>query len=168
MRWRRASDCSLISGLRCDASCLYFGVEASAERLAMVGGLHELGRVGRQVAAAVVIFALMLQSVVSAATTGPTANTATDPGWVAFELCHHNGSADDGGNSSAPAGAPENSDAHCIFCLAGASYALEPPLPSAAFYIIIIAIVPWSFTVWRLPALTVDASARPRGPPPTA
>jgi Protein of unknown function (DUF2946) len=135
----------------------------------MVGGLHELGRVGRQLAAAVVIFALMLQSVVSAATTGPTAaNTATDPGWVAFELCHHNGSADDGGNASAPAGAPENSEAHCIFCLAGASYALQAPLPSVAFQIIVIGIVPWTFTVWRLPALTVDASARPRGPPPTA
>jgi hypothetical protein len=134
----------------------------------MVGGVHGLGRVGRQVAAAVVIFALMLQSVALAATTGPTANTATDPGWVAFELCHHNGSADDGSDASAPAGAPENSDAHCIFCLAGASYALQAPLPSAAFHIVIIAIVPWTFTVWLLPALTVDASARPRGPPPTA
>ena len=125
-------------------------------------------RVGRQLAAAVVIFALILQSVAVAAATGPTTNTATDPGWVAFELCHHSGSADDGGNASAPAGAPENSDAHCIFCLAGASYALQAPLPSVAFHIIIIAIVPWTFTVWRLPAITVDASARPRGPPPTA
>jgi Protein of unknown function (DUF2946) len=134
----------------------------------MVGGLHGLGRVGRQVAAAVVIFALILQSVALATTTGPTANTATDPGWVAFELCHHNGSADDGGNASAPADAPENSDAHCIFCLAGASYALQAALPSAAFHIITITIAPWVFTVWLLPALTVDASARPRGPPPTA
>jgi hypothetical protein len=123
--------------------------------------------VRRQLAAAVVIFALMLQSVAITATTGPTTNTATDPGWVAFELCHHNGSVDDG-DASAPAGTPENSDAHCIFCLSGASYALQAPLPSAAFHIIIIAIVPWTFTAWRLPALTVDASARPRGQPPTA
>jgi hypothetical protein len=134
----------------------------------MVGRLHGLGRAGRQLAAAVVIFALMLQSVVSAATTGPTANTAIDPGWIAFELCHNNGSGDDGGNVATPAGAPENSDAHCIFCLAGASYALQPPLPSAAFHFITIAIVPWTFTAWRLPALTINASARPRGPPSTA
>jgi hypothetical protein len=134
----------------------------------MVAGVHGLGRVGRQLAAAIVIFALILQSVALAATTGPTTNTATDPGWAAFELCHHNSSADDDGNASTPAGAPENSDAHCIFCLAGASYALQAPLPSVAFHIIIIAIVPWTFTVWRLPAITVDASARPRGPPPTA
>jgi hypothetical protein len=133
----------------------------------MVGGVHGLGRVGRQLAAAVVIFALMLQSVAITATTSPTANTAADPGWVAFELCHHNGSVDDG-NASAPAGTPENSDPHCIFCLAGPSYALQAPVPSVAFHIIIIAIVPWTFTVWRLPALTVDGSARARGPPPTA
>jgi Protein of unknown function (DUF2946) len=134
----------------------------------MVGGLHGLGRVGRQLAAVAVIFALILQSVALAASTGPTANTATDPGWIAFELCHHNGSGDDGGNASAPADAPENSDAHCIFCLAGASYALQAPLPNVAFHIITITIAPWIFTVWRLPALTVDASARPRGPPSTA
>jgi hypothetical protein len=134
----------------------------------MVGRLHGLGRVGRQFAAAVVIFALILQNVALAATTVPTANTATDPGWVAFELCHHNGSADDGGNASAPADAPENSDVHCIFCLSGASYALQTALPSASFHIITITITPWVFTVWLLPALTVDASARPRGPPPMA
>ncbi len=133
----------------------------------MVGGLHGLGRVGRQLAAAVVIFALILQSVALAATTRATANTAADPGWIVFELCHHNGSADDGGNASAPADVPENSGAHCIFCLAGASYALQAPLQSAAFHIIAITIAPWVFTVWLLPALTVDASARPRGPPPT-
>jgi Protein of unknown function (DUF2946) len=134
----------------------------------MVWGLQGLGRVGRQLVAGVVVFAFMLQSVALAATTGRTANTGTDPGWVAFELCHHNSSADDGGNASAPAGAPENSDVHCIFCLAGASYALQAALPSAAFHIIIIAIVPWTFTAWRPPSRTVDASIWPRGPPPAA
>jgi hypothetical protein len=134
----------------------------------MVGWVHGLGRTGRQLAAMVVIFALMLQSVASAAApVRLAASAAADAGWAAFELCHHNSSADEG-NTSAPAGVPENSDAHCIFCLAGASYALQAPLPRVAFHIIIIAIVPWTFTVWRLPALTVDASARPRGPPPTA
>jgi hypothetical protein len=132
----------------------------------MRGWLYGLGRVGRQLAATVVIFALILQSVALAAATGPTANTATDAGQAAFELCRHNSSADD--NSFAPGGAPESSDTHCIFCLAAASYALQAPLPTAEFHIILIAIVPWTFTSWRLPALTVDASARPRGPPPIA
>ena len=76
----------------------------------MVGGLRGLGRVGRQVAAVVLTFALLLQNVALAAATGATANTATDPGWVAFELCHHNGSADESGNASPLGGAPENSD----------------------------------------------------------
>jgi hypothetical protein len=122
--------------------------------------------VGRQLAATVLIFALVLQSVALAAATGRlTANAATDAGWAAFELCQHSGSAD---NSVAPGGAPESFDSHCIFCLAGVSYALDAPLPSVAFQIITITIVPWVFTVWRLPALTVDASARPRGPPSAA
>jgi hypothetical protein len=134
----------------------------------MVGLLHGLTRTGRQFAAIVLTFALLLQGIALAAASGRlAANAATDAGWAGFELCQHSGS-DDGGNASAPAGAPENSNAHCIFCLAGASYALQAPLPSAAFHVIIIAIVPWTFTVWRLPALTVDSSARPRGPPPTA
>jgi Protein of unknown function (DUF2946) len=133
----------------------------------MVGRLHGLTRAGRQFAAVVLTFALLLQGVALATATSLAANAATDAGWAAFELCHHNGS-DDGGNASAPGGAPENSDAHCIFCLAGASYALQAAVPSAAFHIIIIAIVPWTLTAWRLPALTVDATARPRGPPPTA
>jgi hypothetical protein len=125
--------------------------------------------VGRQLAAVVLTFALLLQGVASAAAMGSlAANAATDAGWAAFELCHHNSSADDAGNAPAPAGAPENSDAHCIFCLAAANYALQASLPNAPFHIIIIAIVPWTFTAWRLPALTVDASAGPRGPPPTA
>jgi len=34
------------------------------------------------------------------------------------------------------------------------------------FRTIAFALVPWPFVVWRLPAATVDASARPRGPPP--
>jgi hypothetical protein len=135
----------------------------------MVGRLHGLTCVGRQFAAVVLTLALMLQSVaLAAATGGLAANAATDAGWAGFELCHHNGSGDDGGNAFAPSGAPENSDAHCIFCLAGAIYALQPPLPSAAFHIIIITIAPWIFTVLLLPALTVDANARPRGPPPAA
>jgi hypothetical protein len=134
----------------------------------MVGRSQGLTHVGRQFAAIVLTFAVLLQGVAVAAATGRlAANAATDTGLGVFELCQHSGSANDGGNASAPAGAPENADGHCIFCLAGASYALQAALPSPAFHIIIIAIVPWTFTAWRLPALTVDASARPRGPPPT-
>jgi hypothetical protein len=139
-------------------------VEESAGRLAMVGGVHGLTRVGRQFAAIVLTFALLLQGMAMGRS---AASAAADASSAAFELCHHKSSTDEG-NASAPAGVPENSDAHCIFCLAGASHALQAPLPSVAFHIIIIAIVPWTFTVWRLPALTVDATARPRGPPPTA
>jgi hypothetical protein len=133
----------------------------------MVGRLHELTRVGRQFAAVVLTFALLLQGVALAAATGRlAANAAPDAGSAAFELCRHSGSVND--NSFAPGGAPESSDSHCIFCLAGVSYALEAPLPSVAFHIITITIAPWIFTVWLLPALTVDASARPRGPPSAA
>jgi hypothetical protein len=92
----------------------------------MVGRLHGLTRVGQKFAAIALTFALLLQGVTSAAVGSLAANAATDAGWAAFELCHHNSSADDG-NASAPAGVPENSDAHCIFCLAGASYALQAP-----------------------------------------
>jgi hypothetical protein len=133
----------------------------------MVGRLYGLTRAGRQFAAVVLTFALLLQGVALAAAAGRlAANAATEAGWAAFELCQHSGSADD--DSFAPGGAPESSDAHCIFCLSGVSYALEAPLPSVAFRIITITIAPWIFTVWLLPALTVDAGARPRGPPSAA
>jgi hypothetical protein len=86
----------------------------------------------------------MLQGIALAAATGRlAANAAADAGWAAFELCQHNRAADD--NSFAPGGGPESSDAHCIFCLAGVSYALEAPLTSVAFHIIIIAIAPVDF-----------------------
>jgi hypothetical protein len=133
----------------------------------MVGRLHGLARVGRQFAAIALTFALLLQGVALAAATGHlVANAAIDTGSAAFELCQHGGSADD--NSLAPGGAPESSDTHCIFCLAGVSYAVEAPLPSVAFRIITITIAPRIFAVWLLPALTVAASARPRGPPSAA
>jgi hypothetical protein len=57
---------------------------------------------------------------------------------------------------------PERFDTHSVFCLAGVCYAVETPLPSVAFHIIIIA-APLIF-MWLLPALTVDASARLHGP----
>jgi hypothetical protein len=100
--------------LRFEALCLYFfAQDAAAGRSSMVGRLHVLTHLGRQFAAVVLTIALLLQAVALAAATGRlAAKAATDAGWAAFEFCHHNGSADDGGNASAPAGAPENSDAH--------------------------------------------------------
>jgi hypothetical protein len=143
-----------------------FLTQDGAGRLTMVGQLQGLTRVGRQFAAIVLTFALVLQGVALAAATGRLAPNAATEGWAAFELCQHSGSAHD--NSFAPGGAPESSDTHCIFCLAGVSYALDAPLPSVAFHVIAITIAPWIFTVWLLPALAVDASARPRGPPSAA
>jgi DUF2946 family protein len=131
----------------------------------MLGRLRRSG--GRQFAAALLIFALMMQSVALAA--GRLAvDAAPDSIGAGFEICRHSGAVDDSGNAATPGGAPERSDAHCIFCLAGANHALDAPLPSAAFHVVVLTIVPWTFTALRLPALTVDASTRPRGPPPAA
>jgi hypothetical protein len=134
----------------------------------MLGRLRRSTR--RQFTAMALIVALMLQSMAVAAATGrPTAGPDSD--WPGFEICQHNSHGDAGGDhrdATAPGGAPEHSGAHCIFCLAGAAYALETPFTSADFHVILRAIAPWPFTAWRLPALTVDASARPRGPPPVA
>jgi hypothetical protein len=131
--------------------------------------------VSRQFTAGVLIVALMLQGMAVAAASGHIAVKASDAdqNWTSFEICHHGGPTENSGNTNAgdaaaPGSAPEGSGAHCIFCLAGAAYALDTPLPSADFHIIMRAIVPRPFTAWRLPALTVDASARPRGPPPVA
>jgi hypothetical protein len=129
-----------------------------------------LGRLRRsegwQFAAAILIFALMLQGTALAVATGRlAANAAGDANWAGFEICRRSGPANGGGNA-APGSTPERqSDTHCIFCLAGLAYALEA-LPSAKFHIVAFTILPWPFTVWRLPAHTVDASVRPRGPPP--
>jgi hypothetical protein len=110
----------------------------------------------------------MLQSMVAAAGR-PVPNDAVG----GFEICRHSGLAEadgntDAGNAAAPGGAPEHAGVHCIFCLAGTGYALDALLSSADFHVIINLITPWSFTELRLPALTLNASARPRGPPSVA
>jgi hypothetical protein len=123
----------------------------------MLGQLRRSG--WRPFAAAILIFAVMLQSMAAAACGLGAINDANG---TDFEICHH-----DGGDAGAPGdGVPDHSiDAHCIFCLAGAMYALEAPVPGAESHVILFAIVPWPFTVWRLPPLTVNVTARPRGPP---
>jgi hypothetical protein len=136
--------------------------------------------VSRQFAAVALIFALMSQGMAVAAAAGRSVTNVdgTDPGSPGFEICHHSGLTEDAGNIDAgntdagdaamPGSAPEGSGSHCIFCLAGSGLALDTLLPSADFHVIINVIAPWPFTEWRLPAVTVDASARPRGPPPVA
>lgn len=129
----------------------------------MVGRLHGLGCAGRQLAAAVLIFALLLQGVAFAFATGRIAATAAgDMDRAAFELCLHETSSADrvGGVPERPA-----ADQHCDFCLAGATYVLDAVASALAFRTITFAMVSWPFVAWRLPAVTVNASARPRGPP---
>jgi hypothetical protein len=133
----------------------------------MLGRLRR--SVGRQFAATILIFALVLQSVALAVAAGRLSdNAATDPNRAGFELCRHNSPASDDDDAAVPGSAPERFGAHCIICLAGAPHALEAPILSAEFYVFTLTIVPWSFMAWRLPARTVDAVAWPRGPPPAA
>jgi hypothetical protein len=133
----------------------------------MLGRLRR--SVGRQFAATILIFALVLQSVAVAVAAGRLSDTATaDPNRVGFEICRHSGPASDDGDADVPGNAPERFGAHCIVCLAEAPYALEAQTSSAEFHVLILTIVPWTFTAWRLPARTVDAGAWPRGPPPAA
>jgi hypothetical protein len=140
--------------------------------MAMLGRLRR--SVSRQFTAVALAVALMLQSMAVAVASGHMVAKAadSDPNWPGFEICLHNGPAQAGGNADAgnatPGGAPEGSGSHCIFCLAGPGHALDALLPGADFHVIVNVIAPWRFTEWRLPAVTVDASARPRGPPPAA
>jgi hypothetical protein len=136
------------------------------EDSAMVGRLHGLMGVGRQLAAATLIFAFVLQGVAFAFASGRLAAAAAgDIGRAGFELCLHDTSGAD------PAGgAPERpaADQHCIFCLAGTPYVLGALTSAPAFHTIAFAMVLWPFVARQLPAVTVNASARPRGPPPAA
>jgi len=118
----------------------------------------------RRFTACVLVVALVLQGV---AFTLAGARLAADAAGAAelagFELCRHDGGAGAGGAPESPA-----ADTHCVFCLAGATYVLDTASATPDFRVIAFAVVPWRFAVWRLPAETVDASARPRGPPPAA
>jgi hypothetical protein len=128
----------------------------------MLGRLRRSG--SGQFAATILIFALMLQGMALAVASGRLTAESTD--WTDFVICRHSGPANAGSDAAIPGGAPEQrSDAHCVFCLAGALHALGAPPPNTEFYVVAFTIEPWSFTVRRLSAHTVDASARPRGPP---
>ena len=134
----------------------------------MLGRLRKSGHVWRQLAAVVLIFALLLQGMAFAVAAGSlAADAAGDTDWAGFALCRHSGDAD-GGIAARPGGAPDSIDRCCVFCLAGAAYVLGGPVHAPEFHTVVLASAPWPFTAWRLPPLTVDASARPRGPPAAA
>jgi hypothetical protein len=120
------------------------------------------GGAWRRLTACVLMLALVVQGIAFTLAGARLAGDAAGAAEVAgFELCRHDGGA--GGAPETPA-----ADSHCIFCLAGAAYVLGAPAATPEFHTIAIALVSWPFVVWRLPAATVDASARPRGPPPAA
>jgi hypothetical protein len=122
----------------------------------------------RRLTACILIFALVLQSIAftfaGATLAGGAAGATGAADWAGagFELCRHNAGAAPDGVPAAPA-----SDTHCIFCLAGANV-LGAPVSAPECYVLAIAIAPWRFAAWRLPADTVDANTRARGPPPAA
>jgi uncharacterized protein YdeI (BOF family) len=67
----------------------------------MLGRLRR--SMGRQFAATILIFALVLQCVALAAAAGGLSdNAATDPNRAGFEVCRHNGPASDDGNAAVP------------------------------------------------------------------
>jgi hypothetical protein len=115
----------------------------------------------RRLTACIVVCALVVQGIafsLAGARLATDAAAASD--FAAFELCRHDAGAAPGSAPEAPA-----ADSHCIFCLAGATCVLCTPAAAAEFHTIAFAVRPWPFVTWRLPADTVDASARPRGPP---
>ena len=81
-----------------------------------------------------------------------------------FELCRHEKAATE------QPGDPGNSagDRHCMFCIAGPGFVLEPPIVSWLFHPVENSTAPWPLTAWRFAPVTVDANARPRGPPTVA
>jgi hypothetical protein len=121
----------------------------------------------RRLTACTLVCALVLQGIAftftgaALAAGAAGASGAADWAVAGFELCRHNAGTVPDGVPAAPA-----VDTHCVFCLAGAPVLGAASAPECQ--IIAIAIAPWRFAAWRLPADTVDASTRARGPPPAA
>jgi hypothetical protein len=121
-------------------------------------------RVWRRMTACVLIYALVLQGMALALASVSSVGAAGNAGGVAIELCHH-----EGGRSDAPSQTPGPfDDICCIVCLAGASYVFPTLAFALVFHPIVFATVRWPVAVSQLPSRTVNANARPRGPPPTA
>jgi hypothetical protein len=121
-------------------------------------------RMRRQVTACALIYALVLQGIIVALAGAGFAETADSRGIANYEICHH-----DGGVPDAPSQAPDQSDnSCCILCLAGANYTLADVDLTIDFRPVEFAAVRWPATTLPLPAHTVDANTRPRGPPAMA
>jgi hypothetical protein len=123
----------------------------------------------RRLTACLLIYALFMHGVafaMSSAMAGPrlAADTVDASTFAGFELCRHNSASPD--QPAAPD--EQGGDTHCVFCLAGPGFVLEPPLASANFVPVVISIAHWPVVAWRLAPVTVDASSRPRGPPTAA
>lgn len=118
----------------------------------------------RRLTASLLVFALVLQSLGLAVAGTRLSPERASTDWAGFEICHH-----DAGTPEQPSPDQPAVDIHCIFCVAGPAFVLEPPPALVTlFQPIEIALAPWPLVAWRLAPATVDASARPRGPPAVA
>lgn len=115
--------------------------------------------------ACLLVYALFMHGLTFAMTGAQLSADATGGAdWSGFELCRHDNTA-----PALPSAPDEKAgDTHCVFCVAGPGFVLEPPAVSTVFSPAEISIAPWPLAAWRLAPATVDASARPRGPPPAA
>ncbi len=130
-----------------------------------MGGRTQGWQRWRRLTAGLLVAALLLQGLgFSFASAALAAGHADSPDWAGFELCRH-----DQANPDQP-GSPDQPavDAHCVFCVAGPGFVLEPPALTFLFLPVEIEIAPWPVVAWRLAPATVDASSRPRGPPTAA
>jgi hypothetical protein len=130
-------------------------------------GMFRIGQwsYGRRLTACFLIFGVFLHGIAFAMAgvrLAPDVAGGTD--WAGFELCRHDNVA------PAPPGAPDGQadDTHCVFCVAGPGFVLAPPALSTIFCPVEISNVPWPLVARWLAPVTIDASARPRGPPPAA
>jgi hypothetical protein len=122
----------------------------------------------RQLTACLLIYALFMHGIVFALSTAmgsaTSARFSADGDGAGFALCRHDNAAP--GEPASPGG--QSGDTHCVFCVAGPGFVLEPPAVSTVFCPVELSMAPWPLVAWRLLTTTVDASARPRGPPPVA
>ena len=128
--------------------------------------MSKLGRkrFWRPLIGVVVAYAVAVQSLLIALGGFALAAAPTDDASPAFELCLHDG----GAALALPAGAPTHAPCtHCIFCFAGANYAVigSPPalIHRAHFEVIEIS---WTLSEYHPPRVADHLIASPRGPPP--
>jgi hypothetical protein len=118
----------------------------------------------RRLTACLLVYALFMHGLAFAmASARVNLDPAGAPDWAGFELCRHAAGA-----PNQPAPDQPATDTHCVFCVAGPGFVLEPPAVSTVFCPVEISIAPWPLVAWRLAPATVDASTRPRGPPAAA